>query len=141
METKELLGKFMAGYLGMEYHGRPLSSTPSNMPLERCVDCLRNLEPFTVVLEPGDATRYTLAFLPVAGAGLEAMGYSREDLDQGWMVTRQDGRHGFVAALANTGWDFGHHNLGPLPRGNDHTADVIVLFISLLFSMVREGSE
>lgn len=138
MDTKELLGRFMAGYLGLEYHGRPLSSTPSNMSLEAVVKCLLAHQAFTVVLEPGDATRYVLTLLPLGDTGFQHQGYNEAELLDCWLVVRED-RGDFIGVVANTQWDFAHHNLGGLPRGNEHTGNIFVAWLSLVFSAMREA--
>jgi len=137
MTTEELLKKFMDGYLGMEHHGAPMKSTPSNMSLEQCVECLATGHPFTVVLEPGDMTRYVVTFLPLDGAGFQHHGFNAAELMDCWLVTRTVAGS-FLGVVANTSWDFAHHNLGELAGGNEHTGNVFVLFLSQLFGCVRE---
>lgn len=130
--------KFMEGGLGLEYRGRPLRSTPANMSLKQVVKCLLAHQAFTVVLEPGDATRYTLTFLPLADSGFQHHGYSREDLLDGWLICRTD-RDGFRGVVANSQWDFAYHNLNGLDRGNEHTANVLVAWLSLAFDAMRQA--
>lgn len=137
-DTKQTLSRFKAGHLGLEYRGRPLLSTPRNVPLDDCAHRLRNGKPFTVVLEPGDATRYTFALLPLAESGVQHFGYDRDQLTSAVLVVREHRGH-LVGVVANWHWDFAHHEVGPLAAGNEHTGRVFVAFLSGLFAMAREG--
>lgn len=137
METKELVERFMEGDLGVQHHGKDLASRPRNMDLGDVVDCIRMHHPFTVVLEPGDMTRYTLTFLPLNASGVNHHGYARDDLPHLWLIFRFP--YHIVGAVADERWHFGHHNIGTLAGGNEHTATVLVAWISQAFSAAREA--
>ena len=50
----------------LEYRpGKLMNSTPINMAISEVVGNLRLNEPVVVILEPGDATRYTLLLVPM----------------------------------------------------------------------------
>ncbi len=50
----------------LEYRpGKLMNGTPINMAMSEVVGTLRLNEPVAVILEPGDATRYTLLLVPM----------------------------------------------------------------------------
>lgn len=135
-------GKFAEGELGMEYHGTMLKSTPVNLTLDQVVLYLTGRVPFTVVLEPGDATRYVLTFLPLRGSGMEADHWHPDHLRDSWMVCRSMEHERFAGVLLNL-----HHavipaNVEVLARGNEHTVSVFVSWLNQVFNLARfEGVE
>jgi len=131
---------FLEGQLGLEYNGRKLTSTPSNCTVRDCLVHLKARKPFTVVLEPGDATRYMLVFTPLWKSGLGDLGmWSPSDVPDLWMVTRVGSGHHFHTVVLHLRHGVGHFNIGQLAGGNSWTADLLVQWVAKLFAAATEG--
>lgn len=77
----------------LTYHnGAEMKLAPVNLPYDDVISALRGNAPVVVILEPGDATRYTLLLQPVAmpfiGGYLGAFGIPAYDADRYLLVTR-----------------------------------------------------
>ncbi len=72
----------------LEYHGRQMSVQPLDLELRDVAWMLNVGTAVTVRLEPGDATRYELLLVPMAGPFIKIGNYSAEDTESGLIVTR-----------------------------------------------------
>jgi len=77
------------------YHGRPMTFTPINVSLTHLIATLHQNVPQVVILEPGDATRYTLLLVPLnlgddVSAHLDAVGIPSDAADGYLFVSKLD---------------------------------------------------
>ncbi len=81
----------------LEYRpGKLMEVQPINVRLSEVVGTLRLNEPIVAILEPGDATRYTLLLVPMrVGDGvspyLQGFGIQQEDADRYLFVSKLSG--------------------------------------------------
>ena len=77
----------------LEYHGRPMEFLPINVLPSHLIRLFHQGLPQTIILEPGDATRYTLLLLPLGlgdnvGAHLDAIGIPPSEADHYIFVSK-----------------------------------------------------
>jgi hypothetical protein len=71
----------------LDYNGRPMEFVPINVLPSRMLQLLHQGTPQVVILEPGDATRYTLLLLPLdlgdnVSAHLDSVGIPPNSCDE-----------------------------------------------------------
>lgn len=115
----------------LEYHGRQMDPTPYGKSLQSVAQCLDRRQPTTVILKPGDATRYELVLVPMWMPSLEFGNYHPADRFNGLLVTRIVRGHptgsGIIILTRSS-----HDDLDLIINGNNWTGLLFEWWFALL---------
>jgi hypothetical protein len=117
------------------YHNKPMQAGACTPSLDRIVSALKGDEPVMVLLEPGDATRYTLLLVPTwareVRGQLAHYGVPEDEAHRYLLVTKLDGDHSGQMAWASK-------DVGPwdLPFDNEWTRELLTWWLRSLWELL-----